>query len=356
MQSPARSSGAARIGVLVATAWTLLAASSGGSALPATGDDRLTTEVRGRLERLLGEFPGLSAAISRDGAMVVSTALGRADLEVGVAASTDTRYLVHSAAKAWTAAAAVTLLEEGRLRAGDEVATLVEGWPATHPPITVMQLATHTGGLRHYRDADEARNPGRCDTVAEALPIFAADPLEGQPGGAESYSSWGFVLLSAAIEAAAGTSFDEALRERVLQPAGMVSTVHAHPAAVIADRATPYRRAEGGGFAPVVDLDSSCKWGAGGYLATAEDLVRFYLALLDHRVVGESSVELLLRGAPVVRFGGASEGGRSQILVDRERGVIAAVAANARGGDVDLHQVLVELVELTVANEASAND
>jgi CubicO group peptidase (beta-lactamase class C family) len=327
-----------------------------GSAAIAQGEDpaSLTGQVRERLEPLLEHFPGLSVAIARGGELVVSSALGWADLEGRSPATSDSRYLVHSAAKAWTAAAAVSLLEQGRLRMDTEVAALVSAWPESHPPITVIQLATHTSGIRHYRDDDEARNPGHCTTVAEALPIFAADPLVGAPGGGESYSSWGFVLLSAAVEAASGSSFDATLRERVLEPAGMTSTVHADPVREVASRAIPYRKTGEGGFDPVERLDPSCKWGAGGYLSTAEDLVRFYLALLDRRLVSAESIELLLRGAPVVRFGGSSDGGRSQILVDRERGVIAAIAANARGEEVDLHGVLVELVELIELVPSSA--
>ena len=309
----------------------------------------LTESLRPLLEPLLEEVAGFSVAVARDGEIVVSQGLGWADLEQRVAASPATRYLVHSAAKAWTMALAAQLIEEDRFAMTDPVAPLVPGWPADKPPITLLQLATHSSGIRHYHDEAEALAPGRCSSVADAIPIFASDPLLHQPGAERGYSSWGFVLLSAAIEGAAGVPFGEALAKGVLEPAGMVSTVLADPIPVIADRAETYRR-EDGELVNAVGLDSTCKWGAGGYLATAEDLVRFYIALFDERLISAASVQLITSGAAVVRFGGSSVGGRSLVLADRGRGVIAAIAANTQARELDLHAVLLELVDRVAAS------
>ncbi|MGD2114645.1 MAG: serine hydrolase domain-containing protein [Acidobacteriota bacterium] len=292
-------------------------------------------------------LPGLSVAVGSGGEIVWSDGFGWADLGTRAEATAETRYPVYSAAKAWTAAAGLRLVGEGRFGLEEPVGTYLPQLPEPLAHATPYQLATHTAGVRHYAEGEAAPDAFHCDSVGEALALFRDDDLLFAPGTGRSYSSWGYVLLSAAIEAAAGEPFVDVLERRVFAPAGMTGTVRADPAAVLPGRAEPYRRLETGGWGRVVGLDVTCKWGAGGFLATAPDLVRFYLALLRGDLLDQRSALLLIRPEDdgSFRFGGFSHGGRSLILGNVRSGVVVALATNARADGVDLDGAAAGILE-----------
>jgi hypothetical protein len=69
--------------------------------------------------------------------------------------------------------------------------------------INARLLAGHRAGIRHYKD-DEFQIARHYDSVLEGLKIFADDLLVSPPGKEFHYSSYGFNLLSAVMESAAG--------------------------------------------------------------------------------------------------------------------------------------------------------
>ena len=296
---------------------------------------------------LVERVPGAQIAVWKDGAVVAERGYGFADLDSGHPVTAETRFPVFSLAKAWTVTAAARLAEGGKLDPNAPVNALVPEW-RDETPITAMQLATHTAGVRHYRDAAEAETPRRCATVAEAVEIFAGDPLLFPPGTRQSYSSWGFVLLSRVLETAAGEPFPALLDRWILEPAGMAGTVHG-AASDTARRSLAYDRVDDTHEA--IPLDPSCKWGAGGFDSTAGDAVRFYGALLGGDLVGERMRGMILRAAEDggFDFGGSGRGGAATVAGDADDGIVVAVVVNERSESMDLselaHQILEEVRE-----------
>jgi CubicO group peptidase (beta-lactamase class C family) len=296
-----------------------------------------TERIREIAESALGELPGLSIAIGRGERVLWESGFGLASLEPEIPATAATRFRVYSVSKPWTAAAGLRLVVAGRL--DPEAPIQVPGFPDKGAPITAFQLATHRSGIRHYRDGEAEMNL-RCGTVAEAVELFAGDPLLFDPGADESYSTWGFVLLSAVIEQAGGQPFDLVLRSEVLEPADMAATVHAAGSAPSAARA--YERQLTGGYLDIGDsTDPSCKWGGGGYIATAGDLARFPLAVLSGRLLPPAAVDLLYDGGdgPIDRAGGSGPGGSAHVRTDRDSGLVIALAANAGGALATLREI-----------------
>lgn len=328
--------------VMIAVAGLTAPSSASAAGAPAT----LPAQAVEELGEVLAAVPGLSVAVGAGGRVRWARGFGLADLELEVAATPETRFLVYSAAKAWTAAAGARLSERGELEADGAIGSLLTELPQPLRAVTPMQLALHRAGVRHYADESEAVSSRHCDTVADALTIFVDDPLRFEPGTSQAYSSWGYVLLSAALERASGLAFTMLLEREIFSPAGMEGVAAADPYPVVPGRAEPYVR-QGGEWRNLSSLDVSCKWGAGGFLATATDLVRFYLALMEGRLVGPAFQPLLLRtdSDGLLRFGGSGAGGRSLVVADPEEGWVVALAANARGEDVDLDAAAVRVAE-----------
>lgn len=320
---------------------------TGPSPVPAAGAPApLPPQVADELGAAAAALPGLSVAVGTEGRVQWAQGFGLADLEHAAAVTIETRFLVYSAAKAWTAAAGARLAERGELAAGEPIGALLPELPAPLRGVTPMQLALHRAGVRHYADESEAVSGRHCDAVVEALPIFVDDPLQFEPGTSQAYSSWGYVLLSAVLERASGSSFATLLEREVFAPAGMGGVALADPYLVVPGRAGAYAR-QGDRWQNLPSLDVTCKWGAGGFLATPADLVRFYLALIEGRLVGPAFRPLLLQtdADGLLRFGGASAGGRSVIVADPEAGWVVAIAANALAEDVELPAVAVRVAE-----------
>ncbi len=108
-----------------------------------------------------------------------------------------------SVSKPITAAAVARLNQEGRLDVDADVRDYV---PAFRQPVTLRQLGGHLGGIRHYEGA-EAVNTTHYRSLSESLRVFIDDPLVAEPGDRFSYSSYGFNLLGAAVEAATNAPF-----------------------------------------------------------------------------------------------------------------------------------------------------
>ncbi len=295
---------------------------------PAAAQNLDEDRIRQLAQSVLAETPGLSLAVGRDGRILVAAGFGAASLEPETPVTPDTRFRVYSVSKPWTAAAALRLAVAGRLDPDAPIS--VPSYPDKGVAISAFHLGTHSSGIRHYAPG-EAETNLRCATVTEAVEIFADDPLLYTPGTDRSYSTWGFVLLGAVIEQAAGEPFDAVLRGEVLDPSGMSSTVHA----AVADGplARAHEPREGGGFREVTDTtDPSCKWGGGGYLSTATDLVRFPLAVLAGELLPPPAVGLLFDGdEPVHRTGGSGPGGTAHVRTDLESGLVVALTANTGG-------------------------
>jgi len=296
-------------------------------------------------------LPGFAVAVGTSaGGIVFSGAYGWADLENRAPASPLTRWRIGSVSKTLTAAGAMLLAERGMLDPDATVAEILPGWerrPAGRA--TVRQLAGHLGGVRHYREG-EGISHVHYPSVEDALGLFADDSLVALPGETYDYSTFGYVLLSGLMARAAGEPFLDFLQREVLAPLGMRQT-----GPDLATRLVPWRASfyeiRDGRTVPAPFTDNSYKWAGGGLLSTPEDLVRFGIGLLDHRILSAASVATLFTsqrttageetgygmgfrprsdwaGRRVVHHGGSSEGGRAFLLLYPDQGVVVAMAAN----------------------------
>ncbi len=244
-----------------------------------------------------------------------------------------TLFRIYSVAKAMTATAGARLMEEGALDPSAPVQRYVPSFPQKSGPITAMELATHTSGIRHYKDAAEAEDTRHCSTIADALKIFENDPLVHPPGEEETYSSWGYVLLSGVIAGAAHAPFLAAMHRLVFDPVGMSDVALDDPRSANPDRASFYQET-GRVWRPAKKVDNTCKWGAGAFLATAEDVAQLGAAMFDGTLLSPRSRQLFLRGGSAYEVEGVGVGGTAFLLADASNGLVIALLSNTSGDTV----------------------
>ena len=237
-------------------------------------------------------IPGFSVTVAVDGKIVFSEGFGWADLEQRVPVGPTTKFRIGSVSKPLTATALVKLVEQGKLDLDAPIQKYVPSFPDKSAVITSRMLAGHLGGIRHYKD-NEFLNSKHYDNVVGGLAIFQNDPLVSPPGTKFNYSSYGFNLLSAAIEKACAEDFLSCMRDLVFSPLGLRSTVADQPSELIEQRARFYTHWKDKPLENSPYTDNSYKWAGGGFLSTSEDLVRFGNALLEPGYLKKESLALL---------------------------------------------------------------
>ena len=235
--------------------------------------------------------PGLALAVAVNGEVVWAEGFGFADLEQCVPVTAKTKFRIGSVSKPLTAVAAALLYQEGKLSLDAPIQQYVPSFPDKGHVITTRELLGHLGGIRHYNSAeDNKENQDAYHSVTESLKLFQADPLVATPGTKWSYSTYGYVLVSAAIETASGQDFLDFMRDKIFLPLGMQETVPDENGRIIHHRARWYDLSREGEYQNSPYADLSYKWAGGGFLSTSADLARFGSALLSPGFLKQSTL------------------------------------------------------------------
>lgn len=239
--------------------------------------------------------PGVSVAVAVDGDIVWAEGFGYADVENSVPVTPLTKFRIGSVSKAMTAIAMAQALEQGSLQLDVPIQNYLSTFPKKEKGIvTTKWLASHRAGVRGYlEDMSDNFIQDHYEEVSDALAIFSDDPLLHEPGTAYFYSSHGFNLLSAVIEAAVETPFLDIMRTQVWGPMRLLNTMADHTDYIITHRAAPYLRNSAGQLVNAPFVDNSYKWAGGGFLSTPSDVVRFGFGVLDDGLISRASFNLL---------------------------------------------------------------
>jgi CubicO group peptidase (beta-lactamase class C family) len=309
-------------------------------------------------------LPGLSVAVGAGGDIVWAEGFGWSNIDSRVLVAPNTRFRIGGASIPLTSAAVGLLLEKNRLTLDEEIRTYVSAFPQKQWPVTLRQLMGHVAGIRGGR-GDEEPLSARCERTVDALERFAESPLRFEPGTQFRYSPYGWILVSAAIEAAADERFFRFMRTHIFDPLGMDDTTVDSATELIPNAATFYYPRFAGdpryGPDPAREGDYSCFAGAGAFLSTPSDLVRFGLAINGGQLLQPATVEMLqsplrlasgtdtgyglgwdiesvsLAGAPTPQVGHDGEffiGGSTSFITFPERGLVVAVTTNTSFADM----------------------
>lgn len=218
--------------------------------------------------------------------LVWSKSYGFADIEKKAPATADSVYRIGSITKQFTALMLLQLVRDGKVHLTDPVekyfpeVNLVQGRYSGSPPITLVQLATHTAGL----DVE----PGDLETYLKGpvsqweKTLIAALPHTKylyEPGTKFSYSNIGYAILGATLSRAAHQPFTEYVKQHILLPLGMTHSDFEPTAEIWKNLATGYSREDDGTLNPTVPAREHAGRGYkvpnGAIYSTVGDLARF---------------------------------------------------------------------------------
>ncbi|QUN05221.1 beta-lactamase family protein [Shewanella yunxiaonensis] len=242
--------------------------------------------------------PGISVAVADANGVQWAQGYGFADVENRLPMRVEDKLRIGSVAKVMTAAGLMRLYQARKINLDKPVTDYVTAWPNDKPVITLRQLASHTAGVRHYKEgANEFLLNEHFPSVSASLALFKDDPLLFVPGTAFSYSTLGWTLISAAMEGADGKrNFQQIMQDEVFTPLRLNDTAFDEQSQIIPNRVRPYSVRDGK-LINSPQTDHSYKWAAGGIIASAADVARFAVAQIDGHYLKPKVSKLMLTKA-----------------------------------------------------------
>ncbi|NUN68401.1 MAG: beta-lactamase family protein [Bacteroidetes bacterium] len=239
--------------------------------------------------------PGAAVAATVRGKVVYNKAFGLSDVENQLAAQTRSVFRLASVSKPITAVAVMQLVEQGKIDLDAPAEQYLPMFPKKQWSFTVRQLLGHQSGIRHYQGLEEEYSIGarRYKDLNEAITIFSNDSLRHRPGERYSYTTFGYSLLGAVIEAVSGLSFEEYIRTRICAPAGMTSTYMDRSTDIIPFRTRGYAVDTLGRLRNAVAIDPNYKFPGGGIVSTAGDMARFASAVMSGKLIRPETFALM---------------------------------------------------------------
>jgi CubicO group peptidase (beta-lactamase class C family) len=122
---------------------------------------------------------------------------------------------------------------------------------------------------------------------------FNQSPLVNVPGTEYSYTTRGYLLLSAAVQKIGGKPFHRQVHREIAQPLGMTTLQPDYQWKNIPNRAVGYKRDEDSSIIRSTDTDVSWKLGGGGFISTIEDIALYAEGLAQHKLVNAETEAMM---------------------------------------------------------------
>jgi D-alanyl-D-alanine carboxypeptidase len=199
---------------------------------------------------------------------------------------------IASVAKAFSGAVALSLVGTGELSLDDTIGQRLPSQPVAWHAVTLRQLLAHTSGLPDFTQNEEFRkavfaSPTVAPPPSALLAYVAKEPLVFTPGTQYLYSNSDNIAVGLMVEAATGTSYEDALGTRVSRPLRLHRTSLPAGVALPAPLIHGYDFADDGSPEDVSEvLAAGWAWASGGIVSTPADLNRFIRGYVGGKLFG----------------------------------------------------------------------
>jgi len=207
----------------------------------------------------------------------------------------ETKYLVGSVTKLFTAVATLEIARQSHLNLDDPITDYLSvSLPDNANRITIRHLLEHSSGIPDYTGIDNyAEKALGLDSLEEILALFNTIPLGFEPGSRQAYSSPGYLFLGKILEAATGKTYTEIIHQMIAATADLSATDYFCDYLGRPDHATGYFFQPTGDVILAQPLHFPTAYSAGALSSTVDDLLSFCRAfqggdLCGTKVLAES--------------------------------------------------------------------
>jgi len=249
--------------------------------------------LRAALDKVVATGVPGTIAYARHGAATIWLARGEGNLAARTPIRRHDRFRIGSVTKTFLAAVVLQLVAEGKLALDDPVERFLPSVVPNGSAITIRQLLQHTAGLFDYANDGDTTilqpylngdfayywSPQQLLAVA-----FAHDP-HFAPGTSWRYCNTCYIVLGLVVEAVTGHPVGAALRQRIFRPLGLAHTTFARKPEIAGRHTHGYILLDKPPLLDTSVFSPSSVWAAGAIVSTADDVARFYRALLRGRLL-----------------------------------------------------------------------
>jgi CubicO group peptidase (beta-lactamase class C family) len=313
--------------------------------------DRNFEEYLDAAQRVLN-FSG-AVLVAKDGQVLFTKGYGMADISSSRPNAPETKYMMGSVTKQFTATAIMQLAEKKLLNLDDPIGKHLPDYPQPAAEgVTIYHLLTHTSGITEYTDLprfDEMYT--KAVRPEDVVSIFKDLPLLFEAGSEWRYSNSGYYLLGFIIEKVSGETYGEYMRKHVFEPLGMSNTSFPHGFADLPGSARGHRFDSASTLAPEVVVHSNLPYSAGGLYSTVGDMAKWDRGLRNGTLLSPESLTRMftpykdhygcgwfidtLYGHQLAFHGGGGGGFRSSFMRFVDEPFCVVVFGNNDAGSVD---------------------
>ena len=251
-----------------------------------SGYNKLNTYMDKQAE--INKFGGTVLVMKND-SVILRKAYGEANMEWKVKNNPETKFVLASITKYFTALCITQLIERKQLSKDSKLSEFFPDYPKGDK-VTIHMLLTHTAGLpldfeELYLDATNiSRN--------SALVIIQKKPYLFEPGTNLKYSNIGYFLLSQIIEKVSGLTYEAYLQQNIFEKAGMINSGVSNNESIVSQKASIYYR-NGSSYALNPYINYNLNIGHDGIYSTIDDLYKLDRALYGTVILSEESKKIM---------------------------------------------------------------
>ncbi len=264
----------------------------------------------GQHNRIKSPFNGVMLVAKND-KILLKKAYGFYNREKNIALKTDSRFLIGSVTKQFTAMLVMQLVEKGQLSLGKTVSDYLPDFPKEKgQQMTLHRLLSHTSGLPHYEGLkrlgiDPLVFIRSKISVKSYVKLIGQMDLINQPGTQFSYASNNYVLLGAILEQVTGKTYATLIAQNIVKPLGLKNTGYPDNNFVEQHVAHGYKFTEFNFFKALIADDKgeykadgfrtqSSAYATGGLYSTVDDLFVWTKAVKNHALLSPAMTKKML--------------------------------------------------------------
>lgn len=250
------------------------------------------------------EFSGV-VLVKKEKELVCEEAFGYANRNERINNTIQTRFGIASGCKIFTAIGICQLVEKGFISFHTKLKDCLEiKFPKFDEAITIHQLLTHSAGIPDYFDESIMDNfedlwkqtpMYLLKSLKDFLPLFQNSNMMFTPGSKFHYNNAGFIILGLIIEEQTGLEFAEYIEKNIFNPIGMNDSGYFSLDRLPRHTALGYIKDETNQNWRINAYSIPIKGGAdGGAYVTASDMLKFWSALFNNKILEKEYTKLFL--------------------------------------------------------------
>lgn len=221
--------------------------------------------------------------VSEKDQVLYKEAYGYTDASNKLKNTMDTKFLICSISKMFTAVAINQLSERGLLHKEDLLNQYIPDY-FKGKGITLYHLLTHTSGIPNYTMYRKELQWTKAYTAQEVLECMDQKGLKFEPGKKTSYSNTNYYILALVVEQVTGMKYEAYVTDNIFKVAGMSQS--SFVTCYEGEMAKPHNK---GKFE--YDFSDTLLFGAGDVISTAGDLRLFARALIENKLISQATLE-----------------------------------------------------------------